>query len=953
MGNEKFLARHLGADAVEQVEMLATLGVASPAELLAQALPERLQVPSAYQAEAVSEKEILDELQKFAAQNHERIPMLGMGYQRSILPSVIQRNVLENPAWYTAYTPYQAEISQGRLEALLNFQTLVSELTGLPMANASLLDEATAAAEAMTLAYRQQKDDSRRAFWLDAACHPQVQAVLALRAEPLGISLIVGELEHLDAATAQRVFAGLLPYPDTLGRVRDLKPAIAVLQQHGALAIVEADPLALMLLPSPGDLGADMALGSMQRFGLPLWYGGPHAAYLAVKDDLKRLLPGRLVGVSKDVNGKTAYRLALQTREQHIRREKATSNICTAQVLLAVVNSFYALYHGQVGLLRIAEQVHSQACRLAAALAELGLPLVGENFFDTLTFAHPNAAALVKQVAATANVQLRLVNAEQVSVACDETTDAPTLVALLKAIAEFVQRPVPALSASYASALKERRQSAALKHGKFYENYSETKMLRLLRQLADKDIALDRAMIPLGSCTMKLNPTTAMLPVSWSAFANIHPFAPLEDCRGFQALIDDLTARLAQITGFAAVSLQPNAGSQGEYSGLLVIRRYLQSLGQSERRICLIPESAHGTNAASAVMAGFQVVSVKIAADGSVDVADASAKIDQYATQLAAMMITYPSTSGVYEAAIPELCDKIHAAGGQVYLDGANYNALLMVTQPPLLGADVMHMNLHKTFAIPHGGGGPGVGPIAVKAHLAEFLPNHPLHPQAGPATGIGAVSAAPFGSAGILAISYSYLRMLGSAGLQQATQQAVVQANYLAKRLDPYFKVLYRGQQGRVAHECIIDPRPYQKTAGVTAEDIAKRLMDYGFHAPTLSFPVPGTLMIEPTESESLAEMARFCRALEGIHGEIEKIAQGIWPKDDNPLKNAPHTAEELVGDWQHPYSRAEAVYPLPELRDNKYWPPVKRIDNVLGDRQLFCACPPLAALAVAETQN
>ncbi len=947
MNKKEFLARHLGADAAEQQAMLATLGLTSAAELLAQALPERLQVPSEYQAEAVSEKEILDELQKFAAQNRERIPMLGMGYSRSILPSVIQRNVLENPAWYTAYTPYQAEISQGRLEALLNFQTLVSELTGLPMANASLLDEATAAAEAMTLAYRQQQDDNRHAFWLDAACHPQVQAVLALRAEPLGISLIVGDLEHLDAATAQSVFAGLLPYPDTLGRVRDLQPAIACLQQQGALAIVAADPLALLLLPAPGDLGADIAIGSMQRFGLPLWYGGPHAAYMAVKDELKRLLPGRLIGVSKDAAGHTAYRLALQTREQHIRREKATSNICTAQVLLAVVNSFYALYHGQVGLLRIAEQVHSQAARLAAALSQLGLPLLSEQFFDTVTFTHPHAAALVKYVAEQANIQLRLVNAEQISIACDETTDAPTLSALLAAIAAFLQRPLPDLSAnsSYASALKERRQEAALKHGKFYENYSENKMLRLLRHLADKDIALDRAMIPLGSCTMKLNPTTAMLPVSWSAFANIHPFAPLEDCQGFQALIDDLAARLAKMTGFAAVSLQPNAGSQGEYAGLLVIRRYLQALGQSQRTICLIPESAHGTNAASAVMAGMQVVSVKIAADGSVDVADASAKITQYAEQLAAMMITYPSTSGVYEAAIPDLCDKIHAVGGQVYLDGANFNALLMVTQPPVLGADVMHMNLHKTFAIPHGGGGPGVGPIAVKAHLANFLPNHPLHPHAGPASGIGAVSAAPFGSAGILAISYSYLRMLGSDGLRQATQQAVLQANYLAERLDPYFKVLYRGQQGRVAHECIIDPRPYQKTTGVTAEDIAKRLMDYGFHAPTLSFPVPGTLMIEPTESESLAEMARFCRALLSIHAEIEKIAQGIWPKDNNPLKNAPHTAEELVGDWTHPYSRAEAVYPLPELRDNKYWPPIKRIDNVLGDRQLFCACPPLAS--------
>jgi glycine dehydrogenase len=948
--SKAFLARHLGADAVEQTKMLTALGVSSAAELLAQALPERLQVPSAYQADACSETEMIKELQKFASQNRVRIPMLGLGYARSILPSVIQRNVLENPAWYTAYTPYQAEISQGRLEALLNFQTLVSELTALPIANASLLDEATAAAEAMTLAYRQQKDDSRRAFWLDAACHPQVQAVLALRAEPLGISLILGTLETLDAETAQHVFAGLLPYPDTLGRVRDLKPAIGCLQAHGALAIVAADPLALMLLPAPGALGADIAIGSMQRFGLPLWYGGPHAAYMAVKDDLKRLLPGRLIGVSKDAAGHTAYRLALQTREQHIRRDKATSNICTAQVLLAVVNSFYALYHGQAGLLRIAEQIHAQACRLASALSAFGLPLLSEQFFDTVTFSHPRAAALVQHVAETANIQLRLVNAEQISIACDETTDAPTLAALLTAIGQFLQRTVPEINTDYASALKERRSEAALQHGKFYENYSETKMLRLLRRLADKDIALDRGMIPLGSCTMKLNPTTAMLPVSWPAFADMHPFAPLADAQGFQGLIDDLAARLAAITGFAAVSLQPNAGSQGEYAGLLVIRRYLQSLGQGQRHICLIPESAHGTNAASAVMAGMQVVTVKIAADGSVDVTDAEAKITQYAEHLAAMMITYPSTSGVYEAGIPALCERVHAVGGQVYLDGANFNALLMVTQPPVLGADVMHMNLHKTFAIPHGGGGPGVGPIAVKAHLAAFLPNHPLHPKAGPATGIGAVSAAPFGSAGILAISYSYLRMLGSAGLQQATQQAVVQANYLAARLQPYFPVLYRGQQDRVAHECIIDPRPYQKTTGVTAEDIAKRLMDYGFHAPTLSFPVAGTLMIEPTESEDLAEIERFCRAMISIHGEMEKIAQGIWPKADNPLKNAPHTAEELVGDWSHPYSREEAVYPLPEVRENKYWPPVKRVDNVLGDRQLFCACPPLQSLSATS---
>ncbi len=855
---------------------------------------------------------------------------------------MIKRNVLENPAWYTAYTPYQPEISQGRLEALLNFQTVVEDLTGLPVANASLLDEATAAAEAMTLMRRTSKAAAGSVLVVDADVLPQTRAVVGTRAEPLGIRVVEVDLASGDAgavldAVGADVFGVLVQYPGTSGAVRDLTPVAEAAHARGALLTVAADLLALTLLAAPGDAGADVAVGTSQRFGVPLGYGGPHAAYMAVRTGLERSLPGRLVGVSRDADGQPAYRLALQTREQHIRREKATSNICTAQVLLAVMASMYAVYHGPAGLRAIAERVAGSAAALADALRAGGVDVVHDVFFDTVLARVPGRAADVVRAARDRGVLLRLVDADSVGVTCDETTTLEQLAVVAEAFG------VPAAGRLGAAALPPelRRTSPYLTHPVFSAHRSETSMLRYLRRLADADYALDRGMIPLGSCTMKLNGTTEMEPISWPEFADLHPFAPAEDAEGTRALVADLERQLATITGYDAVSLQPNAGSQGEFAGLLAIRAYHRSRGESERDVCLIPSSAHGTNAASAVMAGLRVVVVATGENGDVDLADLAAKIDQHGPRLAAIMITYPSTHGVFEEAVHDICAQVHDAGGQVYVDGANLNALVGLARPGRFGADVSHLNLHKTFCIPHGGGGPGVGPVAVRAHLAPFLPNHPMDASAGPETGVGPIAAAPFGSAGILPISWAYVRLMGPDGLQRATEVAILAANYVAARLRDAYPVLYTGRGGLVAHECILDLRPITKATGVSVDDVAKRLVDYGFHAPTMSFPVAGTLMVEPTESEDLAELDRFCDAMIAIRAEIDKVGAGEWPRSDNPLANAPHTASTLVEEWTHPYSREEAVYPAGVDRRSKYWAPVRRIDGAYGDRNLVCSCP------------
>ncbi len=870
-------------------------------------------------------------------------PMLGLGYSGTHTPTVILRNVMENPAWYTAYTPYQPEISQGRLEALLNFQTMVADLTGLALSGSSLLDEGTAAAEAMTLCRRSSKAPQGAVFVVDADVHPQTVAVLSTRALPLGIPVTVVDLAQ--GLPEGEVFGVLLQYPASSGAVRDPRPVIEQAHARGALVAVATDLLALTLLTSPGELGADVAVGSSQRFGVPLGYGGPHAGYLAVRKGLERSMPGRLVGVSVDADGNPAYRLALQTREQHIRREKATSNICTAQVLLAVMAGMYAVYHGPEGLTTIARRTHRYATLLAAALRTAGVEVVHDGFFDTLTVRDAGGEAVGR--AAAAGVDLRSTDDGLVGISTDETTTRAHLDVVASAFG-LPQQDWDALDAATPDALPAglARTSPFLTHEVFSSHHSETSMLRYLRSLSDKDLALDRTMIPLGSCTMKLNATTEMEPVTWPEFGALHPFTPRQNARGYHRLIADLEGWLAEVTGYDRVSLQPNAGSQGEFAGLLAIHGYHQANGDSERDVCLIPASAHGTNAASAVMAGMRVVVVGTTATGDVDVEDLHAKIELHRDRLAALMVTYPSTHGVFEAAITDICAAVHEAGGQVYVDGANLNALVGLAKPGTFGADVSHLNLHKTFCIPHGGGGPGVGPVAVRAHLAPHLPNHPLDAECGPATGPGPISAAPYGSAGILPISWAYVRLMGPDGLTRATQVAVLTANYVAARLQPHFPVLYTGEGGLVAHECIVDLRQLTKDTGVTVDDVAKRLVDYGFHAPTMSFPVAGTLMIEPTESEDLRELDRFCDAMIAIRQEIDEVGRGTWPVEDNPLRGAPHTADAVIGtagagEWDHPYSRDLAAYPGGVVRGTKYWPPVRRIDGAYGDRNLVCSCP------------
>ena len=916
-----FERRHIGPSPSDIEAMLQVVGATSLEDLMSQTLPASIrQKAPLTTGPAMSETEALDFLRGIAAQNEVRTSLIGQGYYGTLVPGVIQRNILENPAWYTAYTPYQPEISQGRLEALLNYQTMICDLTGLDVANASMLDEGTAAAEAMAVAQRSAKSRSTR-FFVDSAVHPQTLAVLETRAEPLGWTIVVG-----DTLPEGDFFGALFQYPDTFGDIRDFRAAIQGIQAKGGLAILAADPLALTLLTPPGELGADIALGSAQRFGVPMGYGGPHAAYLAVKDAYKRSLPGRLVGVSIDSKGKPAYRLALQTREQHIRREKATSNICTAQVLPAVMASMYAVYHGPEGLVFIAQQIRRRTATLATGLRALGFTLRNTAFFDTLTVSVGAQQASILARADAAKLNLRIIDAETLGISLDETTTPQTVSAILTA---FGATSAPAETEAPALPQALARTSEFLTHPVFHKYRSETEMLRYLRKLSDRDLALDRAMIPLGSCTMKLNATSEMLPVTWPEFGNMHPFAPKEQATGYHAMFQDLEQKLCQITGYDAILLQPNSGAQGEYAGLLAIRAYHLSRNEGHRNICLIPSSAHGTNPASAHMVGMDVVVVACDAKGNVDLADLKAKAAQYGDKLAALMVTYPSTHGVFENEISEICATIHQYGGQVYLDGANLNAQVGLAQPGKYGADVSHLNLHKTFCIPHGGGGPGMGPIGVRAHLAPFLPQH--------------VSAAPYGSASILPISYMYILMMGSEGLRKATEVAILSANYIAARLDSSFPLLYKNDNGRIAHECIIDPRPLKDLCGVSVDDIAKRLIDYGFHAPTMSFPVPGTLMIEPTESESKAELDRFCDAMIAIRKEIADVENGRFPITDSPLRHAPHTVYDLVEDWTRPYPKEEGCFPSGSAKMDKYWCPVGRIDNAYGDRNLICSCPPL----------
>jgi len=935
-GAVPFVARHIGPSPEQQRRMLEVVGVGSLEELMDQAIPEVIRWNAPLDLPpAASEPEVLAQLREIAGRNQVAVSMIGLGYYGTHTPGVIKRNVLENPAWYTAYTPYQPEISQGRLEALLNFQTMVADLVGLPTANASLLDEATAAAEAMTLARRSSKSASQ-VYLVEADTLPQTIAVLRTRAEPLGIEV---RLFSGDALPEEDCFGVHLQYPGASGEVRDHAALIAAAHERGAIVTVAADLLALCLLRPPGEIGADVVVGSAQRFGVPMGFGGPHAGFMAVRSGLERSLPGRLVGVSRDAAGRPAYRLALQTREQHIRREKATSNICTAQVLLAVVAGMYAVYHGPDGLRGIAAHAHHMAGLLAAGLRKGGVTVVNTGFFDTLTVAVPGRAEQVVAAAAQRGVNLRLVDADHVGVACDETTTVEHLRAVWAAVGAS-DVDVDGLAAESGLPAALRRTTPYLTHPVFHAHRSETAMLRYLRSLADKDYALDRGMIPLGSCTMKLNATTEMEPITWPEFANIHPFAPAEQTRGYAELISSLESWLAELTGYAAVSVQPNAGSQGEFAGLLAIRAWHRANGDEQRDVCLIPASAHGTNAASAVMAGLRVVVVATDRDGNIDLADLDRKIAEHGSRLAAIMITYPSTHGVYEPTIAEVCAKVHDAGGQVYVDGANLNALLGFAKPGRFGADVSHLNLHKTFCIPHGGGGPGVGPVAVREHLVPYLPS--------PRGAVGPVAAAPYGSAGILPISWAYIRLMGPDGLTRATAAAVLAANYVAARLRDHYPVLYTGNKGLVAHECILDLRPVVKAAGLTVTDVAKRLIDYGFHAPTMSFPVAGTLMVEPTESEDLAELDRFCDAMIAIRREIDQVAAGVWPADDNPLVNAPHTAEMVTADeWPHPYPRSLAAYPTGVAPAAKYWAPVRRIDEAYGDRHLVCACPPPDAYA------
>ncbi|MCB1337342.1 MAG: aminomethyl-transferring glycine dehydrogenase [Maritimibacter sp.] len=925
--------RHIGPSPAEMAEMFRTLGVESLDALIDETVPKSIRQTEPLDfGKPRSEREVLYELRVIADKNKVFRSLLGQGYHGTVTPPAIQRNILENPAWYTAYTPYQPEISQGRLEALLNYQTMISDLTGLEVAGASLLDEATACAEAMTMAKRVAKSKAS-AFFVDHHAHPQNIAVIKTRAAPLGIEVIVGDPADLDP---EAVFGALFQYPGTYGHLHDFTPEIDRLHAANAIAIVAADPLALTLLKEPGAMGADIAVGSTQRFGVPMAYGGPHAAYLACHEDHRRAMPGRLVGVSIDARGNKAYRLSLQTREQHIRREKATSNVCTAQALLAVMASFYAVFHGPEGLKAIAQRIHRKAARLAGKLEEVGYEIDPGEFFDTFTVEVGHLQRGILLAATKEGVNLRPVGKTKIGITLDEPTRSATIEAVWRAFGvvaqdknftpDYHRLPVPLA-----------RESAYLTHPVFHMNRAETEMMRYMRRLSDRDLALDRAMIPLGSCTMKLNAAAEMMPVSWREFSMLHPLCPPDQAEGYKELIDDLAQKLCTITGYDAMSMQPNSGAQGEYAGLMTIRAYHRAGGDTGRDICLIPMSAHGTNPASASMAGMKVVTVKTAPNGDIDVADFRAKAEKAGAALAASMITYPSTHGVFEETVREVCAITHEHGGQVYIDGANLNALVGLAKLGELGGDVSHLNLHKTFAIPHGGGGPGMGPIGVKAHLAPHLPSNPFSGKE------GAVSSAPYGSASILPISWAYVRMMGGAGLTQATRVAILNANYIAARLKGAYDVLYKGPKGRVAHECIIDTRPFADSAGITVEDIAKRLMDAGFHAPTMSWPVAGTLMIEPTESETKAELDRFCDAMLAIREEIRDVEEGRIDRDNNPLKHAPHTTEDLVGVWDRPYSREQGCFPPGAFRVDKYWPPVNRVDNVYGDRHLVCTCPPL----------
>jgi len=948
---DRFVGRHIGSGTDDEQSMLATLGMESLADLVRSAVPAAIRDEMLDLPEARDEATALAALRQLARRNTVLTSLIGLGYSDTITPPVILRNVLENPAWYTAYTPYQPEISQGRLEALLNFQTMITDLTGSELANASLLDEATAAAEAMTLLHRSNAA-AGDTFFLDVDTHPQTIAVVQTRAEPLGLNVVIGDAET--EVPPSDVFGVLLQEPGSSGRVRDRRDVIAQMHAQGALVAVAADLLGLVLMRSPGEQGADVVIGSSQRFGVPLGFGGPHAAFMATRDEYKRSLPGRLVGVSIDEAGRPALRLALQTREQHIRREKATSNICTAQVLLAVIAGLYAAYHGPDGLQTIARRVHRLTAILAAGLQTGGVEIVHDAFFDTVQARVPGRAEAIAHEARERAINLRVVDADTLAIALDETTTRAVVKSVWGAFGfDADALGIDALDATTPDAIPSavERESEFLTHPVFHRYRSETDMLRYLRRLADRDLALDRTMIPLGSCTMKLNATAEMIPVTWPEFGRIHPFAPIEQAAGYRELFADLERWLCEITGYDAVSLQPNAGSQGELAGLLAIRAYHRGRGDALRDVCLIPASAHGTNAASAAMAGMRVLVVRCDDEGNVDLDDLKAQANANADRLAALMVTYPSTHGVFEEQIRDVCAVVHEHGGQVYLDGANVNALVGLAKPGAFGADVSHLNLHKTFCIPHGGGGPGVGPVAVRAHLAPFLPNHPLCPEAGPVTGVGPISAAPWGSAGILPISWAYIAMMGPHGLRRATQIAILNANYVAARLHDQYPVLYAGPDGLVAHECILDLRPITQATGVTAEDVAKRLIDFGFHAPTMSFPVAGTLMVEPTESESLRELDRFCDAMLAIRAEIERVATGEWNLDDSPLRHAPHTAADVAADtWARSYPRELAGFPSEEQPGDKYWPPVGRIDNVYGDRNVVCSCPPMSDWAGSE---
>ena len=934
----EFMARHIGPNAEDQQAMLATLGCSNLGELTTEVVPEAIAMKEALDiVDGCTEVQALAELRQMAKLNQVFKSYIGQGYYGTITPNVIQRNILENPAWYTAYTPYQPEISQGRLEALINFQTMITDLTGMEMANASMLDEGTAAAEAMALCQRVSKSKSTR-FLVDTDCLPQTIEIIKTRAEPMGIEVVVIEPGRFEG----EAFGALLQYPGASGEVRDYRQIIQSVQSNKGLVVMAADILSLVLLESPGTLGADVAIGSTQRFGVPLGYGGPHAGYMATREAYKRNLPGRLVGLSQDANGEPAYRLALQTREQHIRREKATSNVCTAQALLAVMASFYAVFHGPEGLKAIAQRIHRKTVRLAKGLETAGFKVEPDAFFDTITVEVGLMQKTVMDAAVREGINLRAVGKTKIGITLDERTRRKVTEAVWRAFG--ITRNDDDLSHDYRVPDSLHRRSKYLEHDVFHMNRAETEMMRYMRRLADRDLALDRAMIPLGSCTMKLNSAAEMMPVSWREFSLLHPFAPKDQALGYEEMISDLSSKLCDITGYDAISMQPNSGAQGEYAGLLTIAEFHRANGEEHRNVCLIPTSAHGTNPASAQMVGWKVIPVQSAENGDIDVQDFREKAEIHKDDLAGCMITYPSTHGVFEETVHEVCAIIHEYGGQVYIDGANMNAMVGLSRPGDIGGDVSHLNLHKTFCIPHGGGGPGMGPIGVKAHLTPHLPGHPeLGGDTGP------VSAAPFGSPSLLPISWAYCLMMGGEGLTQATRVAILNANYIAKRLEGSFDVLYRGANGRVAHECIIDTRPFAETAGVSVDDIAKRLIDSGFHAPTMSWPVAGTLMIEPTESETKAELDRFCDAMLSIREEIRLIEDGKYPKDNNPLCNAPHTVQDLVGTWERPYSREQGCFPPGAFKVDKYWPPVNRIDNVYGDRHLICTCPPMSEYAEA----